>query len=243
LQPHDILLKFGDREISNLDDLVKAVGSAGNQEAKVTVLRAGKQATLTVKPAERPADEKLVMPMPRVDIEDLTKSMLKDNAERNWIWRIIGPGVSYDKSVTAFPDGLSISISKEKDQPAKITVTREGKTYETTQDRLDVLPKDVRALVERMLASSKAELLFKPGFGEALVQKKIKDKVDGELRSALEELKKADAITSKAMRLRLENLKGDEGALQDLRKAVEALRQEIEQLKEASKSKSRTGTE
>ena len=42
VQNHDILLKFGDREISTLEDLVKAVDESGQKESTLVVLRGGK---------------------------------------------------------------------------------------------------------------------------------------------------------------------------------------------------------
>ena len=52
------------------------------------------------------------------------------------------------------PNGVSITIQKENDQPAKVTVKRGNETWEVTGDdpeSLKALPDDLRPFVERML--------------------------------------------------------------------------------------------
>ena len=46
---------------------------------------------------------------------------------------------------------MSVAISKEGDQPAKITVHRGNDKWEVTEKDLDKLPADVRPFVEQML--------------------------------------------------------------------------------------------
>jgi hypothetical protein len=66
------------------------------------------------------------------------------------------PGVVAQRTVTAriaeLPKNLKISITREGDGPAKIHVEREGKVWDTTSDKLDDLPEDVRGQVEQMLS-------------------------------------------------------------------------------------------
>jgi hypothetical protein len=45
----------------------------------------------------------------------------------------------------------SIEIRRENDEPAKIKVTKDGTTWEVTEDQLDQLPEDVRAAVRNAL--------------------------------------------------------------------------------------------
>src|SRR6185503_19684032 len=42
VKQHDILIKFGDRNLATLEDLVKAVNDNGEKESKLEVLRSGK---------------------------------------------------------------------------------------------------------------------------------------------------------------------------------------------------------
>jgi hypothetical protein len=49
------------------------------------------------------------------------------------------------------PANMSVFISKEGDQPAKIVVKRGDQKWEVTEKELDKLPADVRPHVERML--------------------------------------------------------------------------------------------
>ena len=69
-------------------------------------------------------------------------------------FRFIRPGaiVPGDVLVTVpLPPNMSIVISKEGDQPAKIVVKRGDEKWEVTEKELDKLPADVRPHVERML--------------------------------------------------------------------------------------------
>jgi hypothetical protein len=140
LERHDILLKLDNREITNLDELMQAVADLGEQEARMTVLRGGKEVTLSVKAGERPNEEKLGPILPRFEFDDKNNVLILRGRRQDvdlgkeFIWRAIGPGImsAATDAHAQFPDGLSISVSKQKDQPAKVTVQRDGKTYETS---------------------------------------------------------------------------------------------------------------
>ena len=64
-------------------------------------------------------------------------------------FRIVGPGAIVPKDVLVqkpLPADMSIVVSKEGDQPAKITVHRGQQKWELTEKELDKLPADVRPL-------------------------------------------------------------------------------------------------
>jgi hypothetical protein len=65
--------------------------------------------------------------------------------------RVFGPGIEIPEEGTELPADLRIEIEKEGNQPAKITVKKENKKWEVTEDNLDDLPADVRPHVEGML--------------------------------------------------------------------------------------------
>ena len=68
--------------------------------------------------------------------------------------RFIRPGaiVPGDVLVTVpLPPNMSIVVSKEGDQPARIVVKRGHEKWELTEKELDKLPADVRPHVQRML--------------------------------------------------------------------------------------------
>jgi len=231
LQTHDILLKFGDKDILNLEELVKAVNDWGTKDGQLVVMRGGKEKSLTIKPTDRPTDEQFHALLPRLDPDEIHKLLGKLGADGTFTWHAVGPGIlseklRLDSKVGQFPNGLSIAVSRENDQPAKIIAKKDGQTYETTQDRLDVLPEDIRPFVERMLSGAKGLML----------EKMLKDAPHKLPKAALEELKKADLEAGKAaLRHHIEIRKADDGQFQELQKAIEALRREVEQLKDAKK--------
>ncbi|MGE0757873.1 MAG: PDZ domain-containing protein [Pirellulaceae bacterium] len=226
LRIHDILLKYGDREITTLDDLLSAVSKNADDESSVVVLREGKERKLSIKPEKRPAESDLEALVPKVDIEEVHKVLGRLRKEDGTsIWRAIGPGIvpeawmHWKGQAPAFPDGLSLSITKEKDSPARIVAKQGEKTYETTADRLDVLPEDIRRFAERAIAGGPV-MAWELGH-------------DG--NAAWLEAQKARGETGPAaQRRRIEVYRSGEG-LEDLRKDVETLKREVERLKSEGK--------
>ena len=87
-------------------------------------------------------------------IERMNPGVEADGQRPPMRFRFIHPGaiVSNDVLVPApLPPNMSIGISKEGDQPAKIAVKRGDEKWEVTEKELDKLPADVRPHVERML--------------------------------------------------------------------------------------------
>src|SRR6185312_4338118 len=71
-------------------------------------------------------------------------------------FRNFGPGVIVGggQGVANLPDGVSVSIQKENDKPARITVKRGDETWNVAGDdpeSLKSLPADLRPFVEQML--------------------------------------------------------------------------------------------
>jgi membrane-associated protease RseP (regulator of RpoE activity) len=227
LQAHDIILKFGDKEIANMKELVEAVADAGDKESTIVVLRGGKETKMTIKPEDRPEDVRALIP--KVDAEEFNKLIGKAiqgefNKDGTFTWRGIGPGIApmfrVESKATQFPEGLSITVSRENDQPAKITAKKDGKTYETTQDQLHVLPDDIRPFVERMLGKEKSGVMFG----------KMQRKITAE----------SDEDAAKSLRQHIEVRKGEgNAAFQELRKELESLRKDVESLKESKAKQGR----
>jgi serine protease Do len=60
LQPSDVIVELDDRSVASSEELVRSIGTHHPGESvKVTVLRAGKEKTLSVKLGERPDEEEL----------------------------------------------------------------------------------------------------------------------------------------------------------------------------------------
>lgn len=250
LQTHDILLKYGDKEIANLQDLIDAVSASKDTESKLTVLRAGKEVTVSITPGERPVEDQLQLLLPKGHPEALghwLEQAAKGANDGSFTFRGFGPGVMATKIVkqSEFPTGLSITVSKDDDKPAQIIAKKDGKTYDTTADKLDILPKDIRSHVERLLHGPQV-MAWGPGGDAKGVDGAIRYRINAEraqeLQKATEEQaqKAADEALqkAKAFKQRVEFRKLEGGEISELKKEVEALRKAVEELKGAKAEKS-----
>ena len=71
-------------------------------------------------------------------------------------FRFFHPGAILppDGPAPPLPGNMTVAITKQGDNPAKIKVTRNGDKWEVTEDELDKLPEDVRPHIERMLGQA-----------------------------------------------------------------------------------------
>jgi membrane-associated protease RseP (regulator of RpoE activity) len=147
VEQHDVLVKFNDVELKQLEDLTKAVAENKDKEATVELIRGGKPLTIKITPAKRPAG------VAAFGIGPDSNSPLR-------LWSV-RPGfrVPWMEKNLDLPQGTSITIAKEGDGPTKITVKQGDKRWEVTEDKLGDLPDDVRPMVERLLGGGfRAEL-------------------------------------------------------------------------------------
>jgi membrane-associated protease RseP (regulator of RpoE activity) len=147
LKPHDILLKFGDREIRNLDELLKAVSDNDGKAIKLVVLRAGKESTLDIQPTERPADVRETNSPDRLPVVRALEDWLREPREERLPF--VGPGLRYE--LNALPGNLSITVTKHNDEPAKISVKWDDDSWEITESEIGKLPEELREHVQRHL--------------------------------------------------------------------------------------------
>ncbi|MBN2023361.1 MAG: PDZ domain-containing protein [Pirellulales bacterium] len=158
LKEFDVLLKVNDQTIGDVGDLVKAIDEAAGKEVTLAIVRQGKPETVKVTPEKRPDSPP---PMPGGQLgalqsipEGLQKALKPGTLRGPLRLRFIHPGVVLppgSMAHAALPGNMSISITKEGDQPAKIVVKRGDESWETTEKDLDKLPEDVRPHVRRML--------------------------------------------------------------------------------------------
>lgn len=139
IRRNDILLKLGDAEIHNLQDLVQAVETSGDDVMTLTYLREGQEQTASVKPEKRPGR------VPEIGHVPELRKQLEDRVAK-WSMSLFGAGPH-----AKFPENLTVKITKSGDKPAKISVQREGESWDVTEDNLQELPDDVRSHVERLL--------------------------------------------------------------------------------------------
>jgi membrane-associated protease RseP (regulator of RpoE activity) len=202
LQVDDRIVSVGDRKIGNLSDLVDSVQNSEGKEIKIEIRRGDETHSVAVTPEQRPRhldadlddlnlgeDWQNVMPRLRGlidgELEDFDISM-------------IHPGIVIGGE--AFPAGVSISIRRENDEPAKLTIKRDGETWEVTEDSIDQLPQELRGPARKMLAAAGGRsILRRPDVkrfenifpGSRRVERSRQDKdSNAELREELEQMRK-----------------------------------------------------
>jgi hypothetical protein len=193
---HDVLLRIADKPLAELRDLLQAVDAAKGGKLKIELLRGGKPKTIEVAPAKRP--EQFVgaaaQPPTAADWETVRKwmeSVTPGQAGAGpWSPRtftIVRPGAIVPRDVLfqkPLPANMSIVISKEGDQPARIKVRRDGKEWDATEEELDKLPADVRPHVERMLGRGPLGMVgnvqpfFQPPPGPASIDQRIEQRLE-----------------------------------------------------------------
>jgi hypothetical protein len=159
VQKHDVLLQFGDAPINTPDDLIAAVEKAKETSVDLKVLREGKEQVIRIAPAKRAKQESLEVEIaPKGDelrrIEAWVKKLHSGEGGADPLQlHVIRPGVMLHGTFKTldYPKDLSISITKQGNDPAKISVKRGDKSWEVTADKISDLPADVRPYVEGLL--------------------------------------------------------------------------------------------
>jgi membrane-associated protease RseP (regulator of RpoE activity) len=164
---HDVLVRVGELVLAQPADILKAVDEAKDKEMRVIVLRDGKELTLQVTPQKRPKAEaseqrkvetlEARLPGGAIQkIEEALRELKRGQGGQAVELHFAHPGVvarsTLTRTVAELPKNLKISITRDGDGPAKIHVERDGKEWNTTDDKLMDLPADVRGHVEQMLS-------------------------------------------------------------------------------------------
>jgi hypothetical protein len=168
VQQFDILLKANGEPISSIAPLSELVGKQGeaNSSIKMELLRRGKPVVVEVTPEERPAGPVAAVP---------------NRGERLGLFGPDGPfgpngafaggegfgGGQFGEMLQGMPmaAGVSVSVARQDDGPAQVTVTQGDKTWtfdEGDKEAIAELPGDVRPMVEQMLSEQGG--VFQPGF-------------------------------------------------------------------------------
>ena len=156
LRRHDILLRANGDAIDNMQSLQEHVRSGKDQPLELKIIRLGKKETIVVVPEPRrvqPGEVLQELPGARGD-NDLMQQLMRQFGNRN-----IGPGVilrggNAGVDFNQMPGGISVSVQRNNNEPAQITVKRGDATWTIVGDdekSLEQLPADVRPFVERML--------------------------------------------------------------------------------------------
>jgi membrane-associated protease RseP (regulator of RpoE activity) len=156
---NDIILRAGDQDIKEPQDLIHAVNEAKDKELAIRVLRGGSETTLKVTPAKRQPDRVEVQVSPDTPhaevvqaLEELYKRMPDGDVR---LFAVRPGGVLTYAHGGKFPGNLEVTIEKRGDKPATIRVKRiregEDQTWEVTEDKIGELPEDVRPHVQQLL--------------------------------------------------------------------------------------------
>lgn len=149
LQPHDVIFSAGEKAIGDVHDLVDAVQGAADRELKLQVFRKGKPITVTVRPTREPFAGWFTLFGEGANVRPvLPGAPMPQGPQADWL-RL--PQALAQPS--PLPEGMQISVSRTGTGPVAITVKQGDKTWETTLDRLNELPADVRGHVQSFLRS------------------------------------------------------------------------------------------
>jgi hypothetical protein len=173
LAQYDVLVRVGGKPLAEPRDLLAAIEAAKETKLKIDLLRGGKPNTIEVTPAKRPAQVGgTLLQADQADwdtvqrwVESMTPGQQGGDARQTYQFRLFHPGAIVPKSVLilkALPKNMSIVITKEGDQPAKIVVKRDIDKWELTEKELDKLPADVRPHVERILGRGLFGVIERP---------------------------------------------------------------------------------
>ena len=257
-QKNDILVKVGDKALAEPMDLVKAVEEAKESELSISLLRGGKETTIKVTPAKRPDQEfeARVIELPKTVVpgqlqeeikrlEDVLKALKEKGGGEGAGIVFARPGTVltpqrlevFTKRVE-FPKDLSISVTKEGDQPAEIHVKKGDKEWDVTEDKMGELPDDVRPHVHRFFGG-----LWGPGLKELA----DKSRVGGPKSAPYYPVPPTTAPvpplpaspvappaeaprTARAYAYRLES-RGSDDKFDEIMKELKALRKEVDELR------------
>jgi membrane-associated protease RseP (regulator of RpoE activity) len=151
VKPQDRITKVGDAEIKNVESLVDAVQKSEGKSIDLTIKRGDEELLLSVKPVQREVTEP-----GRIfrDGEEFFRGFPQFQEDRLFRFH---PGFVFGDKLGEFPKNVTITITRENDEPAKITIEREGEKWTVDEKSIDKLPEDLRAWARRMLTAANAD--------------------------------------------------------------------------------------
>lgn len=162
LKQYDVLVKAGGKPLGHVMDLVREVEAAKETKLALEIVREAKTQEIETTPAKRPeaapGEEGLFrFPVPapeNPDFDAVRKWLEKMQPGEAMRFRFFQPGVVLPPGPLPglpLPDGMSVSVTKSGDEPARVVVQKGDQKWEVTEKELDKLPDDVRVHVEHLL--------------------------------------------------------------------------------------------
>jgi membrane-associated protease RseP (regulator of RpoE activity) len=167
LRQHDVILAVNGEPISSLMALQKVVSVGADKPIELKLIRLAKEMKVSVTPEARPANAVQSLPGagnpglggPMNDIEGMLRQF--QGGELPGGVRVFGPGMVFGGQafdLNKMPNGLSVSITRQGEGAAEITVKKGDETWTLKSDdeeAIKKLPEDVRTFVEQMLEGSR----------------------------------------------------------------------------------------
>jgi hypothetical protein len=164
-----VIVAVNGEPISDLTAVQKVVADGGKKAIALKIIRLAKEESVEVTPEERPADLALSLPAdggieqrlnlggPMGDVEALLRQFQQGGGPAGM--RVFGPGMIGGQALNLnqMPSGVSVSVARQGDGPAEITVKKGDETWTLKSDdeeAIKKLPEDVRPFVEQMLDGS-----------------------------------------------------------------------------------------
>jgi membrane-associated protease RseP (regulator of RpoE activity) len=169
LRVHDILIAVNGEQITDMTVLQHAVAASQGKPVALKLIRLAKEETLEVTPEPRPerlAAQDFANPLldpahgnlPMGDWQELLQRLQQNQFGENGA-RMFGNGMVFNMpgfGAAQIPNGVAVSITRNGDGPATVTVKKGDQTWTVQGDDAEAiknLPDDVRPFVERLLAS------------------------------------------------------------------------------------------
>jgi membrane-associated protease RseP (regulator of RpoE activity) len=167
LRQHDIIIAVDGEPISAVTALQEVVAERGKKAIELKVIRLAKERKISVTPEDMPADLQVNPsgsdragvggPLPAFDA---IMRQFQQGGVPGGV-RVFGPGMvlggqAFDPNQV--PHGVSVSITREGEGPAEITVKKGGENWKLKSDdeeALKKLPDDVRPFVTQMLEGTR----------------------------------------------------------------------------------------
>ncbi|MFP6765484.1 MAG: PDZ domain-containing protein [Planctomycetaceae bacterium] len=164
IRKHDILLAVDKVRLESSHSLIQAVQKATGGELRFEVLRKGKKSTIKVLPRKRTGEHRITIQTDKAlqgdarqgaaGVRKLVEQLMQEQTGlqilRNEPGQA-GPNQRKVQSAAAFPNGVSVSITRNNNEPARIQVKRGDDSWEVTSDEIDSLPEDLRSGIRVML--------------------------------------------------------------------------------------------
>ena len=263
IKPNDIIVKAGDKYIKDPGDLAQCVGNAKETEVTLVVLRGGKETAIKVTPTKRPQEAHLqpieaAESQEREAIQKLEAALNAYRAkagtaahQRGVDYLLPNPGVvasTHAYRTVEVPKNVTVRITKEGGNPAKISVKRDDKEWEVTEDKLGELPDDIRGYVQQMRVGNPAAMAIRlkpltakvspqpaPPIGLPALPAAA-GSTGTSARYRVTEVKMADTTADSKLDqiLKIVSQKED-SSVSALRKEVQELRKELEELRKEKK--------